>query len=131
LLYYIFCSFYTVIERLVDATRMQCLRSLVLRLANADRVGGRATVLDNDTLVLNDCMHWGSLCTESVLAQFPEIQISVRSSRQSLSGFSVVFYRPPSRRRELFWCLVIGLALACCAYVLLRPPWWPPNVFRI
>jgi len=110
---------------------MDRLKLLVLRLANAERVGGRAHVLDGQTLLLHDCMHWGSCCTEAVAAEFPEIQISVRASRQSLSGFTVVFHRPACRQREAAWYLVIGLGLASCCYVLLRPPWWSSGIFRI
>ena len=102
---------------------MDRLRQLVLRLSNAERVGGRAEILDGHTLILYDCMFWGSHNTEVVLSQHPEVQISVKASRQSLSGFAVTFFVPYTGRREAFWYLVIGLALACCAYALMRPPW--------
>jgi hypothetical protein len=103
---------------------MERLRTLVLRLANADRVGGRAIIVDRQTLVLYDCMHWGCHCTDVVLSHFPEVQISARACRQSLSGFTVVFHVSKSTRNELVWYLVIGLCLACCGYLLLKPPWW-------
>ena len=103
---------------------MDQLRALVLRLADADRVGGRAQILDGHTLVLNDCMHWNCRSTDVVLSRFPEVQISVRACRQSLSGFTVVFHMGVSSYREFVWYLLIGLGVACCAYVLLRPPWW-------
>jgi hypothetical protein len=107
---------------------MDHLRALVLRLANAERVGGRAQVLDGHTLILNDCMHWDSRSTDAVLSSFPEVQISVRACRQSLSGFSVVFHMRTSSYRELVWYLLIGVGMACCAYVLLRPPWWRAGI---
>jgi hypothetical protein len=110
---------------------MDQLRFLVLSLANADRVGGRATVVDARTLILNDCMHWGCHSTDIVQSRFPEVQISVRSCRQSLSGFSVIFHRGSSVHRELVWYIVIGLGMACCAYVLLRPPWWRAGMLGI
>lgn len=103
----------------------EALRQLVLRLANADRVGGRVVVVDPRTLLLHDCMHWGCHATDVVLSHFPDVQISVRASRQSLSGFTVVFHRGASTPREIVWYLVIGLGLACCCYLLARPPpWW-------
>lgn len=110
---------------------MEALKELVLRLANADRVGGRVTVVDGSTLILNDCMNWSCVCTEHVLSRFPDVQISVRSSRQSLSGFSVVFHRGASTPREIVWYLLIGVGLACCCYLLLRPPWWSSGIERI
>ncbi len=102
---------------------MDGLRSLVLDLSNAERVGGRAQVVDAKTLILYDCMHWSSRCTDILAARYPEVQLSVRTCRQSLSGYSVVFHRSGNTRVEIVWCLVIGLALAGCAYILLHPPW--------
>lgn len=102
---------------------MEKLRNLILRLSNAERVGGRVHIFDSHTVVLYDCMYWASFNTDMVLAHYPEIQISVKACRQSLSGFQVTFTLPKSSRREAFWFMVIGLALASCAYVLLNPPW--------
>ena len=110
---------------------MDRLRQLILRLANAERVGGRATIVDGRTIILYDCTHWGCHCTDAVLAQFPEVQISVRACRQSLSGYSIVFHRSGNTRAEIVWCLVIGLALAGCAYILLHPPWWSRSILHI
>lgn len=104
-------------------TRMETMRQLILRLSNADRVGGRVEIIDSRTVVLYDCMYWGSHNTDVVLSHYPETRISVKSSRQSLSQFTVTFFFPQSLRKEIFWYVVIGLVLACCAYVLLRPPW--------
>ncbi len=110
---------------------MDRLRALILRLANAERVGGRASIVDAQTIILYDCTHWGCHCTDTVVAQFPEVQISVRACRQSLSGFTVIFHRADSVRRELAWYVVIGLGLACCTYILLRPPWWASGILPI
>lgn len=110
---------------------MDRLRQLVLRLANAERVGGRAMVVDAQTIILYDCTYWGCHFTDAVQAQFPEVQISVRACRQSLTGFTVIFYRADSTRRELAWLSVIGLGLACCIYILLRPPWWASGILPI
>jgi hypothetical protein len=107
---------------------MDGLKQLVLRLANADRVGGRVTVVDGRTLILYDCMHWSCVSTDAVLARFPDVQISARACRQSLSGFTIVFHRGESTPREIVWFLVIVFGLACCFYMLLRPPWWPGSV---
>lgn len=103
---------------------MDRLRALILRLANAERVGGRASIVDGSTIILYDCTHWGCHCTDAVVAQFPEVQISVRACRQSLSGFTVIFHRADSRAREFAWYLVIGFGLACCTYVLLGRRLW-------
>lgn len=78
---------------------------------------------DQRTVILYDCMHWGSYNTDVVLSHHPEIQISVKASRQSLSGFTVTFFVPHTLKQEVFWYCVIGIALACCTYVLLQPPW--------
>ena len=111
---------------------MERLKSLVLELSNAERFGGRAVVVDPHTLVLNDCMNWSCRCTDVVAAHFPDVHISVRACRQSLSGFSVVFHRDPGLgTRVLSWYLAIGLVLACVCYVLLRPPWWDKTMSRI
>jgi hypothetical protein len=110
---------------------MDGLRSLVLDLSNAERVGGRAQVVDARTLILYDCVHWSSRCTDILVARYPEVQISVRACRQSLSGYSIVFHRSGNTRAEIVWCLVIGLALAGCAYILLHPPWWSRSILHI
>lgn len=103
---------------------MDRLKTLILRLANVDRVGGRVVAVDGRTLVLYDCMHWSCNYAEKVQSAHPEVQISVHSCRQSLSGFSVTFRLDASSGRELTWCLVIGLVFACCCYVLYMPPRW-------
>jgi hypothetical protein len=110
---------------------MDRLRQLILRLSNSERVGGRASIVDGRTVILYDCTHWGCLSTDAVLAQFPEVQISVRACRQSLTGFTVIFHCQDNTRRELAWYVVIGLGLACCAYILLRPPWWARGMLAI
>ena len=110
---------------------MESLRTLVMRLADTDRVGGRVQTVDAVTLVLYDCMSWDCYCTDSVLAHHPETRISVRSSRHSLSGFTVTFRLTRSTVKETGWFLVIGLFLAGCAYVLLRPPWWSSSMPHI
>jgi hypothetical protein len=103
---------------------MEQLRSLVLLLVDAERSGGRALITDSRTLVLYDCMSWDFMHTDAVVSHHPEVKISVRASRQSLSGFSVTFQAARCVRRETVWYLVIGFFLACCGYILLRPPWW-------
>ena len=110
---------------------MDALRALVLRLAGADRAGGRVQVVDDKTLVLYDCMAWDSHCTESVVARYPEARISVRSSRQSLSGFAVTVHMGRNSMRETGWVVVIGLFMAGCAYILLHPPWWSNKLTHI
>lgn len=111
---------------------MERLRALVMELANVERVGGRVTIVDPDTLILNDCMHWSCRCTDVVASRFPDVHISVRACRQSLSGFTIVFHREAAWcGREMAWYLAIGLALSCVFYVLLRPPWWDKTILRI
>ena len=110
---------------------MDRLKDLVLQLSNAERVGGRASVVDRRTLILYDCMHWGCHNTDRVLACFPETQISVRACRQSLSGFSVIFHLGECTRREMAWYLVIGLVLSGCGYALMHPPWWTRGILHI
>lgn len=103
---------------------MDRFRALVLCLASADRLGGRAQIVDGQTVVLYDCMYWSDACSEGLLAHYPETRITVRACRQSLSGFNVTFRCARNGGREAAWYLVIGLVLACCAYALARPPWW-------
>lgn len=110
---------------------MDRLRAFILAQANAERVGGRATIADSRTIILYDCMHWGCCSTDAVVAQFPDVHISVRACRQSLSGFTVIFHRGDRVTRELGWFIVIGLGLACCGYILLRPPWWGGGIPHI
>ena len=120
-----------IIRLIKGQNTMEKLKKLILDLANAERVGGRVVVVDGQTLILNDCMNWGCHCTDVVLSHFPEVHISVRACRQSLSGFSVVFHVGKSMRGEFAWYLMIGFCLACCGYVLLRPPWWGGKIFHI
>jgi hypothetical protein len=107
------------------------IKGLVLLLVDAERLGGRAQVMDGQTLVLYDCMSWDCACTDTVMARYPEVRISVRASRQSLSGFIVTFHMGRSARRETVWYLVIGLFLACCGFLLIKSPWWNHAIVRI
>jgi hypothetical protein len=107
---------------------MDPLKKLVLHVVGAERVGGRATVVNPRTLVLDDCMLWSCQCSDAVMAVFPEVLVSVRASRHSLSGFSVVFHLGQNCGRETGWYFVIGLFLAGCFYVLLNPPWWTTGI---
>ena len=107
------------------------VRKLILLLVNAERLGGRVQVVDGQTLDLYDCMTWDSFCSDAVIAHYPEVKISVRASRQSLSGFAVTFHVRRCSRRETVWYLVIGLSLACCGFILLRSPWWTSAITRI
>jgi hypothetical protein len=107
------------------------LSNLVLLLADAERLGGRVQIMDAETLILYDCMNWDCFCTDAVVVRYPEVRISVRSCRQSLSGFSVTFHAGRCLRKEAGWYLVIGLFLACCGYLLIRPPWWTSMIMRI
>lgn len=107
------------------------VKQLILQLVDAERLGGRVQVVDSVTLQLYDCMTWDSFCTDAVIARYPEVKISVRASRQSLSGFAVTFHLFRCARRETVWYLVIGLFLACCGYILLRSPWWNSAITRI
>lgn len=110
---------------------MERLRAFILAQVNAERVGGRANIVDTRTILLYDCMHWDCCNTDAVVAQFPDVGICVRASRQSLSGFVVIFHRGDRRTREMGWLVVIGLGLACCSYILLRPPWWGGGILHI
>ena len=110
---------------------MDSLRILVLRLVGAERTGGRVQVVDEKTLVLYDCLSWDSHCTDSVVSRYPEARISVRSSRHSLSGFTVTIHMGRNSLRETGWVVVIGLFMAGCAYILLHPPWWSNKLTHI
>lgn len=87
--------------------------------------------MDASTLVLYDCMSWDCFCTDTVVARYPEVRISVRASRQSLSGFTVTFHVGRCARKEAAWYLIIGLFLGCCGFLLLRSPWWNSAITRI
>lgn len=103
---------------------IQDIKELILLIVNADRLGGRVETVDRAHLVLYDCMSWDCSCTNAVLSRYPEVQISVRASRRSLSGFTVTFHVQRCTRGEAAWYLVIGLFLACCVFILRRSPWW-------
>lgn len=107
------------------------IRGLVLLLVDAERLGGRVQIVDRQTLMLYDCMSWDCMCTDAVMARYPEVRISIRASRQSLSGFTVTFHVGRSTRRETAWYLVIGLFLSCCGYLLIKSPWWTHAILRI
>lgn len=107
------------------------IKELILLLVHAERLGGRIQAMDGQTLVLYDCMTWDCFCTDAVIARYPEVRISVRASRQSLSGFTVTFHVRRCSRRETAWYFVIGLFLSCCGYILLRSPWWNSAITHI
>jgi hypothetical protein len=110
---------------------IQDIKELILKIVNADRLGGRVETLNRTHLVLYDCMSWDCSCTNALLSRFPEVKISFRASRQSLSGFIVTFHVQRCTRGEAVWLLFIGLFLACCVFLLLRSPWWTKAIARI
>lgn len=100
---------------------MEPLREHILLLCNADRAGGRAQILDEETIALYDCMDWSHALTDALTLLYPDLQLSVKASRQSLSGF-VVHFRRPRWYSHLGWYAAIGVLLACCCYMLWSPP---------
>lgn len=102
---------------------MDRLRQHVLLLSNASRAGGRARILDDETIELHDCMGWRHAWTDVLRANHPELELSIHNSRQSLSGFVVVF-RLPRERTHWTGFVVLGLLLACCCYVLVSIQHW-------
>jgi hypothetical protein len=104
---------------------MQDLDLFVRRLVNTERTGGRTRHVGGSILVLHDCMGWSHDFTEAVHARFPDMAIDVRTSRNSLSGFVVVFTREGGVIRvRAAWYLAIALGLTSCAYALMASPWW-------
>ena len=102
---------------------MEGLRCHVLRLANAEKTGARAQVLNESTLVLTDCMSWNRDHTERLRGFFPDVEISIHHNRRSLSNFSIHFHMG-SGGRELRWYIFACAVMACCAYALINPPLW-------
>lgn len=107
------------------------VRASILRLINVERYGGRVRVEDPQTLVLYDCGSWGAECTEAVASVYPDVRISVRACRQSLTGFVIVFQLNRCLRAEVGWYFVIGGLISCCGFILFRSSWWPSAAVNI
>lgn len=101
--------------------RLECL---VSELMDSARVGGRFGRVGVDRLELYDCLCWPHGASEYVQREFPEVVVDVRSCRQSITGFAVVFVWNGGSRFELAWYIAIALGLTGCAYVLYTSPWW-------
>jgi hypothetical protein len=108
-------------QRATDACR---LAEFVLLLTSAERVGGRTRCIGPDRVELYDCARWPYHYTECVLLDFPEVSIDVCSSRQSLTGFAVIFSWRRRPRVEIMWYIAIALGLTSCVYALFTSPWW-------
>jgi hypothetical protein len=100
---------------------MDEMRGRIMALSSADRRGGRLVAAGPRTLELFDCMEWDGEWTHALAAVCPELCVSVRANRSSLSGY-VVRFEVLSGGREWVWHVVLGLMLACCLYVLW--PYW-------
>jgi len=106
-----------------DPVNLHALAKFLRELCAAERLGGRTRVVDERTLELYDVMSWPHGATEYVQCDFPDVVTHVRSCRQSLSGFAVVFtWR--GRGVDLLWYVAISCGLACCVYLLCSSPWW-------
>jgi len=92
-------------------------KGMILAMCQADRVGGRVQAAGSGALELLDCMEWDDEWTNRLRSQYPDMRVSFRSSRRSLSGF-VVRFEVCAGPREWMWHGVIGFVLACCCYVL-------------
>lgn len=97
---------------------MDQLRDLILQLCSAERTGGRVQVYDSETLALVDCMNWKHCWTDLLTQHYPTLELSIKSSRQSLSGY-IVCFRVARPRVHFGWHLAVGLILGCCLTVLL------------
>jgi hypothetical protein len=97
------------------------LRARIMSLSSADRRGGRIVAGAGRVLELFDCMEWNGEWTHALTAVCPELCVSIRASRSSLSGF-VVRFEVTDGGREWVWHVVIGCVLACCLYMLW--PYW-------
>jgi len=100
---------------------MEELRGRIVSLCGADRRGGRVLAGGPRTLELFDCMEWDGEWTHALAAACPELCVSIRASRSSLSGF-VVRFEVPAGGGEWVWHVVHGCVLAACLYVLW--PYW-------
>ena len=100
------------------------LQSLVSELVDSARVGGRFGRAGVDRLELYDCVCWPHGASEYVQREFPEVVVDVRSCRQSLTGFAVVFVWKGISHFEVAWYVAIALGLTGCAYILYTSPWW-------
>lgn len=104
---------------------MEELCGFVARLTNSERVGGRVQRVGLGQVVLRDCMHWPHHFTDAVHDHFPDVLIDVRGSRNSLTGFIVVFtLLEHAGGVRCTWFVVIALGLTACAYALVASPWW-------
>jgi hypothetical protein len=108
-------------QRVTDAGR---LSEFVLLLTSAERVGGRTRCVGVDRVELYDCVRWPHHYTDCVLLDFPEVSIDICASRQSLSGFAVIFSWRKGARVETMWYIAIALGLTSCVYALFASPWW-------
>ena len=100
---------------------MECRKSCILSLCDADRRGGRVQTAGPHALELHDCMEWYSEWTDAFCSLYPDTCVTFRACRRSLSGF-VVRFETVGAASELVWYLVIGGALAACLF-LLHPYW--------
>lgn len=100
------------------------LEDFVGNMMDMERIGGRFHRAFGDRLELYDCLCWPQGASDRVQRHFPEVAIDVRSCRQSITGFAVVFIWTCRGGHEVMWCLAIAAALTGCAYVLVTSPWW-------
>lgn len=76
---------------------------------------GRLRFEDDGTLTLLDCSEWNWDHSNRLSVRFPDVHVTMRSSRESLSGFVVIFSKKQDSLATL-WLLLIGLLLAAVVY---------------
>ena len=89
------------------------LKQAILGLCEAPKRGGRLVADGAHALTLYDCGSWTDMHTEALRARFPEIELDVQASSQSLSGFVIVFRCREQGGLSLHvWLILIGFQVA-------------------
>ena len=98
---------------------MERLRNHVLQDISARQNGSRAIATD-DTVVILDCPAWHDANSHSIRSRFPQIDVDIETTQDSLSGFKITMRKRPSSHRVYLWAGVLGLILASLSFSLWR-----------
>jgi hypothetical protein len=98
---------------------MERVHAYLAKLLNTHRFGGRIVVRDEKTLIVYDTPAWGDREARALRARFPECDVSVQASDQSMSGFVVIVARASEP-----WALFSESAFLATVAGLLWTAWW-------
>jgi hypothetical protein len=98
---------------------IKSLRTTVSVVLNTDRYGGKLIERDDSTVVLKDYRCISMRLLDLIHEQFPQVDVTIQSHEDSVSGFVVVFvlrdsasvFRTSTFAQTVIFCCLVALSV--------------------